>query len=332
MKKLRWGVIGAGGIAHRRTLPVIGQTRNCVLSIVMDVCDPDKFGAKYGVDFTDSIEAVLSRDDVDAVYIASPVHLHAEQAVAAAKTGKHVLCEKPLARTLAEARPMVEACRDAGVLLREAYMLRYHGAHREIARLIGNGAIGKPLFANVHWAFLYPKMEGAWRQIPELGGGGALADVGCHVFDLLRMFVGEIRRLAAVAGTLVQDYQVDDLTTVLLEFESGAQGSVTTSFAIPDGAMPPFVGIYGSTGSIEAVGTLTQGTGGEATLFADADGQRRQIQYEQVNTYVRQLEAFADDVARGAKVEPGSEPELLRAMAILDASYESARTAAFVAV
>jgi predicted dehydrogenase len=331
MEKMRWGIIGAGGIADRRTLPVIGTARNSELSVVMDIQEPERLGAKYAIDATDSLDAVLARDDVDAVYVASPVRVHAEQVVAAAEAGKHVLCEKPLARSVAETRTMVDACCAAGVLLREAYMLRHHGLHVEMARLIGEGAIGRPLFASVHWAFQYPKMEGAWRQVRDLGGGGALADLGCHVFDLLHMLVGNIARVAMAAGTLVQDYEVEDLGTVLLEFESGAQGAVTTSFCISDAVMPATVSIFGSEGRIVALGSLTQTSEGTATICREADGEQ-QIEYEQVDTYVRQIEAFAEDVARGVVTTEESIPELLRSMKVLEASYRSAETGAFVTV
>jgi len=332
MEKIRWGVIGAGGIAHRRTLPVMGEVRNGALAVVMDIKDPEKLAKRYGCDWTDSLEAAVGRDDVDAVYVAGPVHTHAEHVIAAARAGKHVLCEKPLARSVAEAKTMVDACVDNGVLLREAYMLRHHGAHREMARLISEGAIGRVVFAEVHWAFLYPRMEGAWRQIPELGGGGSLADVGCHSFDLLEMLVGRISRLAAITSTVIQDYEVDDIATVLIEFEGGAQGTLTTSFCISDSIMPPTVSIYGSVGAILASNTLTQGTSGEAWVVSEPDGARRPIEYTQVNMYVKQLEAFADAVTAGERTTPDKAAGLLRVMRMLEGSYASSNDGRFVTI
>jgi len=332
VQNIRWGVIGAGGIAHRRTLPVIGQVYNGSLSVVMDIREPEKLGRLYNADWTDSLEAAVSRDDVDAVYVASPVHLHAEHVMAAARAGKQVLCEKPLARSVAEARAMVEACVESGVLLREAYRHRYHGAHAEMQRLISEGVIGKVIFAQVHWAFLYPKMEGAWRQAPELGGGGSLADVGCHALNLLEMLVGRTSRLAAVTGTLIQDYEVDDLATVLLEFEGGAQGAVTTSFCLSGNVMPTSLNVYGANGAMLAVNTLTQGTGGEASLITEPDGRRTPIQYTPVNTFAKQLETFGDAVTAGERTTIDEADELVRVMKMLEGSYTSSRTGAFVRI
>jgi len=332
MKRVRWGVLGAGGIADRRTLPVIGEVDHSDLIAVMDIRDPEKLGLKYGVEATDSLESVLARDDIDAVYVAGPVHVHAEHAIAAAKAGKHVLCEKPLARTVAEARSIVDACVVADVLLREAYMLRHHGAHREMKGLIKDGVIGEIVFAQIHWAFLYPRMDGAWRQVWELGGGGSLADVGCHSFDLLEMLVGRIRRVAAVTGTLVQDYEVDDLATVLIEFESGAQGTITTSFCLSGNVMPASLGLYGTRGCILATDTLTQGTGGDVELVAEPDGQRRTVRYTEVNMYARQVESFANDVMAGARTKPEDADDHLRIMRMLEGSYLSSRSGSFVDV
>lgn len=329
--KLRLGVVGAGGIADRRTLPVIGQVPNCELVIVMDTREPERLGRKYGLDWADTLHGVLDRPDVDAVYIASPVHVHADQVIAAAAAGKHVLCEKPLARDLAEAEAMVTACCNAGVLLREAYMLRHHGAHLAIKRKIAAGAIGTPVYASVQWAFLYPKTENAWRQRPELGGGGALADVGCHAFDLLHMLIGRIKRVAALTGALVQDYAVEDLATVLVQFENGAQGTVTTSFCLSSGCMPPMLSIYGSEGRITA-NTLSQGSGGTATLYTERDGQSHPIEYEEINTYAQQMEVFASDVLTGTITSADCREELLRSMRVLSASYESAKTCAWVSI
>jgi len=332
MQKVRWGVIGAGGIADRRTLPVMGEVRNGTLSVVMDIREPEKLGRKYGVDWTDSLEALVVRDDVDAVYVAGPVHLHAEHVIAAAKAGKHVLCEKPLARSVAEAKTMIDACVSAGVLLREAYMLRHHGAHKEMQRLIEEGALGTVVFAQIHWAFLYPKMDGAWRQIPELGGGGALADVGCHSFDILEMLVGRIARVAGVAGTLVQDYAVDDIATVLIEFENGAQGMVTTSFCLSGNVMPASLSIYGSSGAVLAAGTLSQEASGDVTLISEPDGGRRKIEYSRANVYVNQLEAFADAVMAGERATRDKVDDMLRTMRTLEGSYTSSRKGVFVRI
>ena len=334
MKKIRWGVIGAGGIAHRRTLPVFSQVTNSELVIIMDVVGADELGQLYNVEATDSAEAILSRDDVDAVYIATPVQFHTEQVIKAARAGKHVLCEKPLARTLAEARAAAQACLEAGVLLQPAYMLRHHGAHKEMLRVIKAGEIGRPAYANMQWSFNYRPIAGAWRQIPELGGGGSLADVGCHMFDLLEMMLGPIARVACRTNTLIQDYPVEDVASVLIEFASGVQATMVASFAFPTPIMPTQLHIYGSAGAVHARRTLTQGSDGDVSiaLACDETGAERPLPYVEVNPYAGQIENLAERVLQGEKPTLASMTEALRSSAILDACYESAHTGEFVEV
>jgi len=331
MKKLRWAVIGCGGYARRRTVPAILEAKNCTLSVVMSPHTAQEVGRQFGVDWTTSLEEALGRKDVDAVYIATPVHLHREQAIAAARAGKHVLCEKPIALNTADARPMVEACLQAGVLLREAFMMRYHTAHQAVARLIAQGAIRRPVLARASFCFWYPPNPKAWRQVPELGGGGPLMDVGTHAFDLLEMLLGPIRGLCTRTATLVHDYQVEDTATTLLEFENGAQGMVDTSFAISGLVRPTIVEIYGSGGGIQALGTVGQDSQGAVRLLRidEAYGTYRDIPYEPVNQYVRQFEDFAEAAMRGDKTDP---ERCLRVIRLVDAAYESARTDRFIPV
>ena len=331
MDKLHWGVIGAGGYARRRTVPALLEAANCSLAVVMSPHTAYAVGREFGVEATDSLEEVLGREDVDAVYIATPVHLHAEQAIAAAQAGKHVLCEKPIALGAAQAQEMAQACQQAGVLLREAFMMRYHGAHREVARLVQAGFIGRPVLARASFNFWYPSTPGAWRQVPELGGGGSLMDVGTHAFDLLEMFLGPIRGLCCRAATLVHDYAVEDAATSLLEFASGAQGMVDACFCIHSQSRPTIVEIYGSGGGILAEGTVGQGSDGSLRLLRldEGYGGYRDIPYQHVNQYVRQFEDFAEAVARG---EPTDAARVVHVISLVEAAYQSAKNNRFIEV
>ncbi|MFC1806089.1 Gfo/Idh/MocA family protein, partial [Planctomycetota bacterium] len=167
-----WGVIGAGGIARRRTIPEgIVPARGAKLVAVMDV---DKKAAKAvaaefgGVASYTEIEPLLARGDVDAVYIATPAYVHAEQALAAIKAGKHALIEKPVAMTAAEARKIAAAAKRKGVTVGTGFMMRHHGAHRKIKRLIDDGVIGTPVLGRAQLSCWYPPIQGAWRQDPRL--------------------------------------------------------------------------------------------------------------------------------------------------------------------
>jgi predicted dehydrogenase len=161
MHKVKWGVIGAGGIADRRTIPGLLEARNCELVALMDVANNDVLAGKYQLPCYATEEELLSHPGIDAVYIATPVFLHLEQIKKAARAGKHVLSEKPLCLNSRQAEEAIAACREAGVLLQEGYMMRFHGAHQKIREVICNGEIGKPVYARAQLSCWYPRMEGA---------------------------------------------------------------------------------------------------------------------------------------------------------------------------
>ena len=135
-----------------------------------------------------SYEALLADPEVDAVYIPLPNHLHAEWTIAAARAGKHVLCEKPLAMTAADAERMIEACRVAGVLLMEAFMYRLHPSWVAVRELVAGGRIGR--LTAVHSWFSYYNDDPANIRNIRAFGGGALYDIGCYSVNLSRMLFG----------------------------------------------------------------------------------------------------------------------------------------------
>jgi len=170
--KIKWGVIGSGGIAKRRTIPEgITKAGNAELFTVFDIDAQvnSEVAREFGATEAKSIEDLLD-SDIDAVYIATPACLHTEQVRVCAKAGKHVLCEKPLGMTIAEAEEMIETCKGAGVKLGCAFMMRFAAQHREALKLILDGKLGKPTYARAQLSCWYPPIKGAWRQDPATGG------------------------------------------------------------------------------------------------------------------------------------------------------------------
>jgi len=335
-----WGVIGAGGIADRKTIPGLLAAGNCRLQAVMDVIGAGEVAARHGVEkHTAEIDDILNDGDIQAVYIATPVHLHLEQVRRAAAAGKHVLCEKPLARTAAEAAEVVRACREAGVLLQEGYMMKFHGAHRAIRELVLGGRVGRVTYMRAQLACWYPPIEGAWRQDPALGGGGALIDMATHLYDLLEFLAGRITKVFALTGRQVHSYQSEDASTTLLELAAGAHATVDCFYNVPDQASRTRLEIYGSRGSILAEGTIGQGSGGrveallgsadaayDATQNKDAAAAFAEVPFEKVNPYAAECEYFADCILAGRPVELNNGENAVHIMEVTDAAYQSART------
>jgi len=337
--KIKWAVWGSGGIARRRTIPEgIAKADNAQLVAVYDV-DRDANSAvaeKFGATACASEDELLV-SDCDVVYVATPVHLHRDQAIRAAQAGKHVLCEKPLGLTVAEAEEIVAACRASGVKLGVGLMMRFHAYHQEALGLVREGRIGTPVFGRAQLSCWYPPIEGAWRQDPALGGGGSLIDMGSHCIDLLEMFFGRATKICCVTGNLVHDYRSEDTAVVLLEFEGGAKGVVDSLFNVPDESVANRLELYGSRGSIIAEGTIGQGEAGEmiarmeeATRDYDAQQLRAgmrgiTIAPKPINMYRAEVEAFSRAVAENTEPPVGGEIGLW-SQKVIAAAYESART------
>ncbi len=343
--KVKWGVIGSGGIARRRTIPEgILQAGNAELSVVFDVDEEvnaqvaEESGARGARSMEDLLEG-----DVDAVYIATPACFHHDQVKTCAGAGKHVLCEKPLGMTAGQAEEMIESCRTAGVRLGCAFMMRFVAQHVEALKLINEGRLGKPTYARAQLSCWYPPIDGAWRQDPATGGGGSLIDMGGHCIDLLEMFFGPVSRASCFTNGTVHDYKSEDSATVLLSFENGALATVDTFFCIPDAASKNVLELYGSQGSILASGTIGQGPAGQMTAFLEDRGKGYDAQQARradqgmviapppVNTYQAEIEEFSQAIIDGRKTVINAKLGL-RSQKVLAACYASAESGKAVEV
>jgi predicted dehydrogenase len=338
-KKVRWGVIGSGGIARRRTIPEgLTPASNARLAVVYDIDAAVNQGVaqQYDAHAAGSLEELLAAD-IQAVYVATPVHLHCAQVLACARAGKHVLCEKPLGMTVAEGEAMVGAMKQAGLLLGAAFMMRFLAQHRAALQLIEQGKLGQPVYGRAQLSCWYPPIAGAWRQNPALGGGGSLVDMGGHCIDLLEMFFGPVSKVSCFVNNTVQAYVPEDTAVALLWFANGAMGTVDACFSVPDDAVRNQLELYGSLGSILAEGTIGQGAGGlmvaylkEGTGAYDAKQAREadggvEITPDPVNTYRAEIEDFSAAILEGRPCLVTGE-DGLRNQKVLAACYESARS------
>lgn len=337
-RKINWGVIGSGGIARRRTIPEgIVAGANSQLRIVYDAAAAanEEVAASFGVRAARDLDELLN-SDADAVYIATPAHLHREHVIACAQAGKHVLCEKPLGLTVAEAEVMIAACQAANVQLGCALMMRFHSQHQAALRLIQQGKLGQPVYARAQLSCWYPPISGAWRQDAALGGGGSLMDLGGHCIDLLEMFFGHVAQVSCFINNTIHAYGSEDSATAILRFRNGALATVDTFFCIQDASSKNVLELYGSKGSILAQGTIGQGMAGEMVAYlqesdaayeakqARAEGEGMRISPPPRNMYQAEIEDFGAALLEGRdSLIPG--PIGLRSQRILSACYESAR-------
>jgi len=232
---IRWGLIGCGDIARKRVADALIDAPN---SRLLAACRRDEqqlrsFAEEYAVErFRMRAEDVIADPEIDAVYIATPVNLHLPQTLAAARAGKHVLVEKPMALSTAECQQMVDACRVAGVKLGVAYYRRFYPIVRRMKEIVASGEIGIPMLISAATSTalgMQPGEEG-WRVVPAESGGGALMDIGSHRLNLFLDLFGPIVNVAAFCNTLAGTYAAEDCATLLLRFQSGAHGTLHCLF------------------------------------------------------------------------------------------------------
>jgi len=342
---IRWGVIGSGGIARRRTIPEgIIPAQNAELVSVFDI-DPkvnSEVAQQFKAKASDSIDDLLE-GGIDAVYVATPANKHHEEVLHCARARKHVLCEKPLGMTVPEGEEMIAACRHAGVQLGCGFMMRFESQNQKALKLIQEGRLGQPVYGRAQLACWYPPMEGAWRQDPAQGGGGSLIDMGGHCIDLLEMFLGTVKKVSCFTNRTIHRYISEDSAVAMLFFANGAIATVDAFFCIPDESSNNVLELYGSRGSILAKGTISQESAGEMiALLQESDrgydaqqvrmaAQGLEIGPEPVNIYRAEIEEFSQAILGGRPTRISGEIGL-RSQKILSACYESAKTGKVVEI
>lgn len=223
---VRWVVVGIGDISTRRVLPALqAEPRSTLYGVVSR--DPEK-GRAHSARVWTGLDQALLDPQVDAVYIATPVFLHAPLSIAAMRAGRHVLCEKPMAMNYQEAQGMVRVARETGVEFGVAYYRRFYPKLLRARDLLASGAIGQPVFAELtchHW-FAAQDGRRAWLLDPAKAGGGPLFDIASHRIDLLNFLFGRPTRVSAHLSNAVHHFAVEDCATVMLEYESGVRGFV----------------------------------------------------------------------------------------------------------
>jgi 1,5-anhydro-D-fructose reductase (1,5-anhydro-D-mannitol-forming) len=223
---LNWIAIGIGDISIRRVIPAIqAEPRSRLYGLVTR--DPAK-AAPYNTLTWTTLDEALSDPEVQAVYVATPVFLHAPQTIQSLRAGKHVLCEKPMAMNEAEARLMVKTAEETRRTFGVAYYRRMYPKVQRAKQLIGAGAIGQPVVAELtcHGWFDENESHRNWLIDPALAGGGPLYDVASHRIDVLNFLFGQPGSVTGQLSNAVHHYAVEDNATVMIEYPGAVRGIV----------------------------------------------------------------------------------------------------------
>ena len=250
--------------------------------------------------------------EIDAIYIATPLHLHAEQTIAAAERGKHVLCEKPMALNAADCDRMIDACRSNGVKLGIAYYRHFYPVVRRVKQLIDSGELGVPVVAQVNafeWFDPDPRSPRAWLLKKDLSGGGPMFDFGCHRIEVLLDLLGSISDVNSSLANAFFDREVEDVATAMFKFERGSCGTLTVTHAARE--PQDTLDLFFTKGSIH-IPVLNEGK----MKLSTTDGERIETHPNHANIHQPMIEDFARAVLENR--DPLVAGEIGRAVASIE--------------
>ena len=330
---VNWGIAGTGWVARDYVAPAILASANGRLVALHDR-DPAALAAMPdGPARCGDLAAFLATPGLEAVYVATPNHAHRALVEAAAARGLAVLCEKPMAASVADAEAMVAACRRAGVRYATAFDQRFHPAHREMARMVASGALGAVFAVRIVYACWLPPDWSAdnWRIDRNRAGGGALIDLAPHGLDLAAMLLAEtVTEIMAMGQQRVHGYAdptVEDGALLMARTGGGALIQSHVAYNCPDALPRRRLEVVGTAGQLVATDTMGQVAGGTLVFTDAASGAAREIDVPDAHRspFLNQVEAFADHV-RGAGF-PSSPEADLRLMRLVARAQDMARPA-----
>ncbi|MGO9645541.1 MAG: Gfo/Idh/MocA family protein [Candidatus Bathyarchaeia archaeon] len=336
---MKVGIVGAGLQAKRRASVFQGNSKSRIEAVACghdgDIQSSQKLADAIKADMRANWREIISDPEIEAIIVCTPPHLHSEISIAAMESGKHVLCEKPLARTVDQAESMIRKAKQTGKVLKCGFNHRHHPAILQARRWVDSGQIGQLDFARCKYGICGRiGYENEWRANPKLVGGGQLMEQGIHAIDLFRWFLGDFTEVTAFTSTKYwKNDLLEDSAFVLLRSRDGKTADLYTSLMI-----------WKNTFSFELTGhegyVSIEGLGGSYGTERAVLGKRNSnkpfaeqiIEYRGPDeSWKNEWEEFEDAIKQGR--EPlGSAEDGLQAMRLVLAAYESNRTGSVVSI
>ena len=329
-----WGIVSVGRHPDVKIVPAMRLAEEAHVAAVCsrDMSRAEAFAEKHGVAAAyDSLGALLDDPRVDAVFISSPNSIHAGQTIDAAKAGKHVLVEKPMAVSVQEAVDMVHACQQAEVKLGVGFQLRFHPGHQKARRLVNDGVLGTLSMAQAQWCLGArgvtdpPRRTGLseWWGVPEMiGGASTLMGTGVHAVDLMHFLLDQpIVEVVAIIDGQTAERPLEQAAAVALRFADGTIGTIVCGRRMPDTENDAV--IYGSDGKIALRGTLWEAFGGQLEVVSETVNTWESYDRDLLTLYKLQIEAFNRAVQNDEEFH-ASGIDGLRVVQVTSAIIESA--------
>ena len=311
-KKVNWGILGTADIAKKCTIPAMLKADNCNLYGIAGRSEEKVNGFKNKFNFERayySYEAMLEDENIQAVYIPLPNHLHKEWVMKAAKKGKHVLCEKPLAGSKADVQEMVQVCKEEGVFFMEAFAYLHSPVIKAVKDVIDSGEIGKVTY--IESTFLTPAPPAEDHRMRRERLGGSLYDLGCYTMSLTLALLDEEPNQIKSTGFFT-DKNIDELAVAILNFPSGVKASMTAGMC--SGQRGDRYFIYGTEGIIEAPVPFNEE--GELKFHILKDGKKEKVKVTARDNYTLEVEQFGRCILHGEELHVSNEFSIKNASAM----------------
>lgn len=293
-EKVRFGIIGVGRISVESFAPALQQSKNAELYAVASRDKERAVRLQPSKAYGDYDELIMD-PDIDAVYIATHNGLHKDLTISALKSGKHVLCEKPLGCSTEDCEQMIHVASETGYLLMEAFMYRYHPQLEVAQQLIDEGRIGELNVVETSFRHHMTKKNDV-RLVPNFGGG-ALLDVGCYCVNISRLFLGESPREVCAAASFDPIYEIDTSVQGALDYREGRWATISCGF---ESGLHQEVVLVGTEGKISLNEPFITWTG-QPRLTLQVGRSEEIIEMERVNTFQREIEDFSDAILHGTE-------------------------------
>ena len=329
MAKVRWGVLSTANIGTAKVLPAMQRGEFCEIAALgsRDEAKGRAAAAKLGIPQTyGSYEALLADPAIDAIYNPLPNHLHVPWTIKALEAGKHVLCEKPIALTAAEAQELVDAAaRYPHLKVMEAFMYRHHPQWQRAKAIVAEGGVGELKTINSFFSYYNDNPDNI-RNMADIGGGG-LMDIGCYNISLSRFIFGA--EPTRVLGIIERDprFGTDRLTSGLLDFGTGT-ATFTCSTQLSNHQR---ANIYGTTGRVEVEIPVNAPPDRPCRIWHQRGGAAEEITFDTVDQYTIQGDLFARAILDDTPV-PTPLTDAVANMRVIEALVASARDNAWVAI
>ena len=328
MTTIKWGILSTAKIGQNHVIPAIQAGSNCEVAAIasrsieqaQQVAQELSIPKAYG-----SYEELLADDDIQAIYNPLPNHLHIPWSIKAAEAGKHILCEKPIALTADEVVPLLDACRNNGVLLMEAFMYRMHTQWVTARQMVKDGKIGTLKAIQTFFSYMNRDADNI-RNNADIGGGG-LMDIGCYPISVARfIFDAEPTRVFAMFDR-DPNFKTDVLTSGMMQFESG-QAAFMCSTQLTSYQR---VNIFGTDGRIEIDIPFNAPETTPVKIRHEANGHIEEIEIDVCNQYQAQAELFSKAVLDGTSV-PTPPEDAIANMTVIDAMFRSEQSGQWEAI